>query len=78
MFKLFSKRVLIYTALGFEDFSKVVGKLQCAGIKYKTKTKISNRNRPGQINMFDSKYTPYDIYVNKEDQHKAQEILNKR
>ncbi|RJS62568.1 hypothetical protein CJ483_12595 [Bacillus sp. PK3_68] len=56
---------LVRTVHGHESYYMVVGKLKSNGVSYKTKTPINFGHRSFSDN------TQYDIYVKKEEEHKA-------
>ena len=72
---LFPKKVLIYSAIGPSDNSKVVGRLIDHGVKYYTKIEMTAA-RHRELNQDLNKI--YDIYVLEEEKNKAVEALNKR
>ena len=61
------KWVLLNTAFGYENYFKIIAKLQNAGVKYKTKTPVDTR---GSDNRFKDQ-TQYDIFVKKDEEHIA-------
>ncbi len=65
---------LVYTAFGDEEYFKTIERLDRQGIKYRTITSptVNNNNR----GMMSNQYKQYDIYVKKEDEHKAGSIHN--
>jgi hypothetical protein len=67
------KWTLLYTAFGSENYFGVIGKLKTAGINYKSKTPINFR---GSESRFLGN-TQYDIYVKREEEHLANEALQK-
>ena len=69
-FYLNRKWRLIYTAFGSDNYFRVVGKLNAAGIKYKTNTPVNLRD---DIRFKD--FTQYDILVREEDELRAQAAL---
>ena len=68
-----SKWRLIYTAFGNDQYFTVIAKLQSAGIKYKVVMPFSGMDTRN-IRVLDN--TQYDIYVKKEDEHKAITKIN--
>lgn len=60
----------IYTAYGYQDYFRMIGKLKQKGISYKTK--IPMNLRVGRF--YDN--TQYDIYVKKELEYKAVDAIN--
>ena len=75
-FGLFNK-MLIYTSSNNEDYFKVVEAFKSQGLKYKVKNLSRHSSTPGQHFRSIDFRTPvfYEFYVNKEDEHKAREIL---
>ena len=73
-FYLDRKWLLIYTAFGYENYFKEIGKLQHAGVKYKSKTPFNTRNN---ALLKDNDNTQYDIYVKKEEAHRAYQAMQK-
>lgn len=75
----FTRRVLIYTTFGHQKYFKIAGKLSAAGISYTTKSRNNNLFRGGHGTFMSSRDTnvQYDIYVKKEDKHKAQRAIHK-
>ncbi|WP_066062866.1 hypothetical protein [Neobacillus soli] len=69
-FLLNRKWTLIYTAIGYENYFGVIGKLKKAGVKYKSKTPMNFR-----VDARFKDNTQYDIYVKKEDEHFANKAL---
>ena len=63
---------LIYTTFGNEQYFKIIGKLNTAGIKYKSVTPYSFDNRNNQF----IDQTQYDIYVKKEVEHLAVQAIH--
>lgn len=59
---------LIYTTFGNEEYFKIISKLKDAGIKYKVVTPFRGMDTRN-VRFIDN--TQYDIYVKKEDEHKA-------
>ncbi|WCN38635.1 hypothetical protein [Aneurinibacillus uraniidurans] len=75
-FKSRKNRCLVYTALNHDDYFKIVARLKSAGISYAVKTP-SNSGYPTPSGYSTSHdYTQYDIYVKKENQHKAQQAIH--
>ncbi|GED69334.1 hypothetical protein BRE01_30360 [Brevibacillus reuszeri] len=72
---LFSKyKCLIYTAFGHEKYLQIVHKLRAAGVQFRTRTYSQESNQLGSqtFGFFPrNDFTQYDIYVKKEDEHKA-------
>ncbi|WNB90889.1 hypothetical protein [Bacillus sp. NEB1478] len=62
---------LFYTALSEENYFQITGKLKEAGVKYRTEVPVSVRARHYNEN------TQFDIYVKKEEEHKAVSVLRK-
>jgi len=71
LYCIFSKKkCLVYTSFGTEDYSRAIGKLQNAGISYRTRF-ISNSSSRQNHYVGRSTNTQYDIFVKKEDEHRA-------
>ncbi|WP_025028921.1 hypothetical protein [Caldalkalibacillus mannanilyticus] len=66
------KRELIYTAFGYEEYMRIRAKLDKYGISTKTTSPMGLGNR---TNPFKNT-TQYDIYISKNDKHKAIKALN--
>lgn len=66
---------MIYTAFGNETYFKITGKLETSGIPYKSITPLSGFK--AQSTSFKD-MTQYDIYVRKDDEHLAREVIKKR
>lgn len=66
------KWLLFYTAFGYDQYFMIIAKLNAAGVKYKTKSPVSTR---GDARFKDQ--TQYDIFVKKEEEHKAHAALQK-
>lgn len=67
------KWLLFYTAFGYDQYFMIIAKLNAAGVKYKTKSTVSTRS--------DARFkdqTQYDIFVKKEEEHKAHAALQKK
>lgn len=62
---------LVYTAFGHDDYFRVIGKLKQGGVLYKTKSPV-NLEEPSRFKDM----TQYDIYVKKEDEHIALNVLH--
>lgn len=78
LFKLFFNKILIYTALGIDDYFQVSQAFKSERLYYKVKSKSYNRTTPGghfTVNDFRAPVI-YDFYVKKEDEYKAQKILS--
>lgn len=69
----FFKFTLLYTAVGYDDYFRIVDKLIKYGIKYKTKTNIAVSRSRSFVNN-DKRL--YHFYVKKEDERKAIEAIN--
>lgn len=67
------KWLLFYTAFGYDQYFMIIAKLNAAGVKYKTKSPVSTR---GDARFKDQ--TQYDIFVKKEEEHKAHAALLKK
>lgn len=71
---LFSRRkCLIYTAFGHEDYLRIAYRLKANGVRFRTRSHALHNDSGHHHFGFFSKndYTQYDIYVTKEDEHKA-------
>lgn len=78
IFDFLFNKVLVYTAVGDEQYFKTAQSFQSEGLRYKVKSNSGNRPALGQHYINDTSTTAiYDFYVNKEDQHKAHNILSK-
>ncbi len=77
---LFSRsKCLIYTALGSEEYFRVVQKLTAAGVSFRTRSHYDRQRLRGSFPTFPAKdFTQYDIYVAKEDEYKAQAAIHSR
>ncbi|MFD0048064.1 hypothetical protein ACFVHQ_01780 [Actinomycetes bacterium NPDC127524] len=75
---LFNK-VLVYTAIGNDQYFKAAQSFQREGLHYKVKSNSGNRPAIGQQYILNDTSTTaiYDFYVKKEDQQKAQNVLSK-
>ncbi|MFP3392703.1 hypothetical protein [Brevibacillus sp. SIMBA_040] len=77
---LFSKyKCLIYTAFGHEKYLQIVHKLRAAGVQFRTRTYSQQGNQFGSpvFGLFPrNDFTQYDIYVKKDDEHKAQMAIH--
>lgn len=70
----YRKFKLIYTAFGQENYFNILSKLNSAGVPYKVKVPMQGmgaRERPIVDN------TQYDIFVKKEEEHRAGDALRK-
>lgn len=76
-FNRFFNNILIYTAANNADYFKVVEAFKTNGLKYKVKNLSRHSSTPGQHFRSIDFRTPvfYEFYINKEDEHKAREIL---
>lgn len=76
---IFKKKKLIYSAIGNEDYCRVVGKLQNAGIKYSVKINPNDMRHFGTKKsiIYHDKYQIYDIYVRIENEGKAIKAIHK-
>lgn len=75
----FMKRTLVYTTFGNEKYLKMASKLAAAGINFKTKSRSNSSFMPGHNTLPLSsrdKTIQYDIYVKKEDEYKAYQIIH--
>ncbi|GEN34093.1 MULTISPECIES: hypothetical protein [Aneurinibacillus] len=69
-------RCLVYTAFNNNDYFKATSRLRAAGIKYDIKIRL-NSGYPSPSGYSTSHdYTQYDIYVKKEEEHKAQRAIH--
>lgn len=77
---LFSRhKSLIYTAIGSPEYIRVVYKLEAAGVSFRTRAYHDHQQHSGSFSIPSKKdYTQYDIYVAKEDEHKAQVAIHAR
>lgn len=71
----FSKKKLIYSAFGNEDYFRIVARLKEQGVKYSVKSNIDLSHRR---NMVNSRYAQYDFYVKEEDENKAIEAIHRK
>ncbi|MEA1960545.1 MAG: hypothetical protein U9N81_04530 [Bacillota bacterium] len=72
----FTKRVLIYTTFGYQNYFKVAGKLSNAVISCRTKSNSGSHFPGGHSFMsYSNANVQYDIYVKKEDEYKAQQAI---
>lgn len=65
--------ILIQSVIGHDNYFKIVSKLQGNGVKYMTK--ISPDLSDGQVG---NQFPQYDIYVKRDDEHKAYQAINIR
>ncbi len=72
---IFSKKKLVYSAFGNDNYYRIISKLKSNGVKYSIKTNIDYGHKRDFIN---SKYIQYDIYVREEDEQKAIEAIHKK
>jgi hypothetical protein len=70
-------RCLIYTALNHDDYFKVTGRLHSTGIKYNAKVRMNSGQHTSSSFSTAHDYTQYDIYVSKEDEHRAQHAIHR-
>lgn len=71
---LFTKKILIYTAIGQSQYFQIVDKLINHGVKYSTKVHVGTRGK----DYFREQYMMYDIYINAEDETKAVEAIHNK
>jgi len=73
-YKWYSNRnwKLFYTVFGYEKYYQIVSILKGHGIKCKTHTPIGTIKKREIIS---NDFTQYDIYIKKEDEHKAIQAL---
>jgi hypothetical protein len=69
-----SNQVVLYIALSDEDYFRVAGLLQSANIRYKVKSPFDMKMPRGTMFSTDRTRT-YEIYVKREDEHKAQKAI---
>lgn len=69
--------VLLYTAIGDDNCMRIVGKLNDAGIPYKSRAHGTHAGTGKRSLGFDTKLSQYDIYVKKDDEHKARVAIEK-
>lgn len=68
----FTKKKLIYTAIGQNQYFQAVDRLTTHGVKYWTKTQVDFQGR----DYFREQNRIYDIYVKEEDEGKAIEAIH--
>jgi hypothetical protein len=61
---------LVYTAFGHDQYFLIIAKLNAAGVKYKIKSPVNFRNDAGFKDQ-----TQYDIFVKKDEEHRAHAAL---
>lgn len=66
--------VLIYTAYGNEEYFGIIAKLKAEGVKHRTH--IPNKGFDNRVERFKD-HSQFDVYVKKEDEHKAVKALKK-
>lgn len=71
---LFTKKILIYTAIGQSQYFQIADKLINQGIKYSTKVHVGTRGK----DYFRDQYMVYDIYINAEDETKAVKTIQNK
>jgi hypothetical protein len=64
----------IYSTYGNEEYFKIIAKLKEEGIKYKVETPFRGFNSRNERFKDD---TQYNIYVKKDEEHKAVKVLHK-
>lgn len=72
-----SEYVPIYIAIGDEDCMKITNKLRNKRIPYKTKIRGLYAGGNKRNLGFDTKLSQYDIFVKKEFEGKARNVINK-
>lgn len=68
----FAKKILIYTAIGKNQYFQIVDRLTTHGVKHWTKIQADLQGR----DYFREQNRIYDIYVKKEDEGKAIEAIH--
>lgn len=68
----------VYTAFGYEEYLKIVNVLEAAGISFRTVTRYSLSSPVRMSSPRDHQNVPYDIYVKREDEHKARTAIHHR
>lgn len=71
----FTKKKLVYSAFGNEDYFRIVARLKEHGVKYSVKSNIDLSHRRNVIN---SRFKQYDFYVREDDVHKANEAIHRK
>ncbi|WP_409175249.1 hypothetical protein [Brevibacillus fortis] len=78
----FSKyKCLIHTAFGSEEYIRVVNKLSAHGIRFRTRIHShAVRHLGGDMGMLppEKDHKQYDIYVEKEEEHRANLAIHSR
>lgn len=73
--RLFSPyKCLVYTAMGSEAYFRVAYRLEGAGVSFRTRTH-SDWGRHNREFFPLEDHVQYDIYVKREDEHKAQQAI---
>lgn len=72
-----SNYTLIYTAIGDEECTKIIGKLSDERIPYRTKVRGLYAGREKRNLGFDTKLAQYDIYVKKGYENKGRLTIEK-
>lgn len=63
---LFSKhRCFVYSAIGYEEYFKIVNKLEASAISYRTVTRYNLSSPVRMSSPREHQYVPYDKYVKK-------------
>lgn len=65
----------IYTALGYEEYFKIVNKLESARISFRTVPRYSFGAPVRVSSPRHHQMIPYEIYVKSEDEYKAREVI---
>ncbi len=75
----FFRRKLVYSCFGHEKYFAAVSKLSAAGINFRTRFINNNRTMGGHYSFSTAmdRTVQYDIYVKKEDEHKALQAIHK-
>jgi hypothetical protein len=72
--KYFHKKVLIYTAIGQNQYFQIVDRLSANGVMYWTKTQTEMRGQ----DYFSEQNRIYDIFVKQEDEGKAIKAMHSK
>lgn len=71
----FFRKTLVYSCFGNEKYFEIINKLNNAGIRHMTRFINNNAGRAGSTTVLD-RTVQYDIYVKKEDEHKALQAIH--
>ncbi|MFZ7101839.1 MAG: hypothetical protein ACOWWO_04150 [Peptococcaceae bacterium] len=74
--KILKKQILIYSAVGNEDYFRVIDKLVSAGIKYTVKSQVDLNTRGRRREADHLKI--YDIYIEEKYFAKASAVINNK